>query len=155
MGAGAKIWFQHIQNFLSKQFFALLLRFKFSLKFTVFFTWIFFEYPATKSWLLQPHHGSCSNIMAPAAKYWLLQPYIRTWSYILQASKLLAQMGEGECCSKRGGKGERGEKGRELKEGSGHREGGEECREGGQSGEKERGESGEWGRWEQGEWGEG
>ena len=31
-----------------------------------------FKYTATKSRLPQPHHGSCSNIMAPAASLWLL-----------------------------------------------------------------------------------
>ena len=30
------------------------------------------DYPATKSWLLQPHHGSGSNIMAPVVTCWLL-----------------------------------------------------------------------------------
>ena len=31
-----------------------------------------YEYPATISWFLQPHHGSCSNIMSPVVTYWLL-----------------------------------------------------------------------------------
>ena len=38
MAAGAKIWLQDIHNSLSNCFFALLLQFKFSLKFTVFWS---------------------------------------------------------------------------------------------------------------------
>ena len=49
-----------------------------------------YEYPKTKSWPLQPHHGTCSHIMAPAGTYYSLYPHIGTWSSIFKSSMLVA-----------------------------------------------------------------